>query len=102
MDNVIGAASEADRQRWALYLRKVSDSYRGHPGAARIRRNLLLHIWLEVAPPGSMPDGQVSSYRIGKRHFSRMTSATLEQLAALPVPPSPVPLPEGEPPDGQG
>jgi hypothetical protein len=89
MSNVIGPADETDRERWALYLRKVAQSYKGHPRARRVRRNLLLYVWLEVVPPGAMPDGQVASYRIGKRHFSRMTSTTLAQLVALPVPPPP-------------
>jgi hypothetical protein len=89
ISNVIGSADDADRERWALYLRKLSQSYQGHPRARRVRRNLLLYVWLEIVPPGAMPDGQISSYRIGKRHFSRMTSATLAQLVALPVPAPP-------------
>jgi hypothetical protein len=95
MSHVIGPADDNDRARWADLLRRIARSYRGHPNEKLARRNLRRNVWLEIVPPGSMPDGQVSSYQIGRRHFSRMTSATLAQLAAQPVTPPPLPEDEG-------
>jgi len=95
MSHVIGPADDNDRARWAELLRRIARSYRGHPNEQLARRNLRRYIWLEIVPPGSMPDGQVSSYQLGRRHFSRMTAATLDQLVALPVAPPSLPEEDG-------
>ena len=89
MSNILGPADDTDREHWAEHLRRVAESYRGHPKEGQVAHNLHHHIWLEIVLPGEMPDGQVTGYRVGRRHISRMTSATLAQLAALPVPPPP-------------